>query len=90
MDHEVFVDKTSVDPEMKMGYSKGGVGVLYKRIVGVENISSREKVWASTIKGDKLDMDEGNSSAVNVEAGERRGVSFLGDTGGIGKKGSVK
>ena len=35
-------------------------------------------------------MGEGNSSAVRVEAGEGRGVSFLGDKEGMDKKGSVK
>ena len=60
MDHYVFVDKTGVGPEMKIGDNNGGVGVLYKEVVGVSNSSSREKVWSSTIKGDKMDMGEGN------------------------------
>ena len=90
MDHEVFVDKTGVDPEMKIGDNKGGVGVLYKEVVGVDNNSSRLKVWTSTIKEGKMDMAEGNSSAVKLEAGKGRGVSFLGDKGSIGKKGSEK
>ena len=84
------MDKTSVDPGMKIGDNKGCVGVLYKKVVGVANIFSREKVWSSTIKGDKMDRDEGNTSALKVEAGEGRGVSFLGDKGGMGKKGSIK
>ena len=90
MDCEVFVDKTDVDLEMKIGDNKNGVGVLYKEVVGEANISSREKVWSSTIKGDQMDMGEGNSSAVKVEASEGRGVSFLGDKGGIDMKGSVE
>ena len=44
MDHEVFVDKTGVDPEMKIGDSKGGVGVQYEEVVGMVNSSSKENV----------------------------------------------
>ena len=84
MYHEVFVDKTGVDPEMKIGDNKGCVGVLYKEVVGVANSSSREKVWSSTIEGNKIDMGKRNSSAVKVEAGQGRHVSFLGDKEGVG------
>ena len=64
---------------MKISDSKDGLGVLYKDVVGVTNTSSREKVWSSTIEGDKMHMGVGNSSAVKVEAGEKRCMSFLGD-----------
>ena len=47
------MDKTGVDPEMKIDDNKGGVGVLYEEAVGVVNSSSREKVWSSTIEEDK-------------------------------------
>ena len=90
MDHEVFVDKTGVYLEMKIGDNKGGVDILYKEVVGMAISSSREKMWSSTIEGDEMDMDEGNSYAVKVEDGEGRGASFMGDKRGIGKKESVK
>ena len=70
MECEVFVGKTGVDPETKIGDNMGGVGVLYKNVVGVANSSSREKVLSYTIEGDKMDMGEGSSSEVKVEAGE--------------------
>ena len=74
---------------MKIGDKKGGMGVLYKEVV-VTNSSSREKVWFSTIVGDKMDMGEGNSSVVKVEVDGVRGGCFLGNKGGIGKKVSIK
>ena len=68
---------------MKIGDNKCGVVVLYKEVVGVANMSSREMVWSSTIKEDRMDMGKGNSLAVKVEASEGRGVSFLGDKGAL-------
>ena len=38
------MDKVGVDPVVKIGDNKGGVGVWYKGVVGVANISFREKV----------------------------------------------
>ena len=53
MDHDVFVDRLGVDPEMKIGDNKGGVGILYKEVVEVANSSFKEKMWSSTIEGIK-------------------------------------
>ena len=41
-------------------------------------------------EGEKSEIGEGNSSAINIEAGEGMGLSFLGEKGAISRWTSQK